>query len=118
VLTENRQVKQEPGLRRRWFEDDGLELIVWYGTAGDVDGFQLCYELADGGHALTWRRETGFARNRVDAGDATPLKNQTPVLTPEAGGSREEVAKRFRARSAGLESSLREMILHHLETGR
>ena len=56
MLRENRNVRQEPGHRRRWFEDDGLELIVWLDGADEVEGFQLCRA----GRALTWRRDVGF----------------------------------------------------------
>jgi len=43
MLTEFRQVKQEPGGRRRWFESDGLELIVWYGAESEIAGIQLFF---------------------------------------------------------------------------
>ena len=44
MLVEFPNVKQEGGAnRRRWFQGDGLELIVWYGTAGTPQGFQICY---------------------------------------------------------------------------
>ncbi len=117
MLTENRNVKQEPGARRRWFEDDDLELIVWYRPAGELEGFQLCYDEPDGAHALTWRQGAGFARNRVDGGDATPLKNETPVLTPDRKTPAKDVTALFRARSATIEVPLRELILRRLEAG-
>lgn len=38
MLKEFAGVKQEEaGLCRRWFEDDGMELIVWYGAARLTD---------------------------------------------------------------------------------
>jgi hypothetical protein len=117
VLTENRAVKQEQGGRRRWFEDDGLELIVWYRAPGEMEGFQLCYDQSDGMHALTWRQGAGFAHHRVDPGDTSPLKNETPVLAPHGRARCAEATALFRARSAGLEAPLRELILKELEAG-
>jgi hypothetical protein len=79
VLREIKSVKQERGTgRRRWFESDGLDLVVWLDASGNVTGFQLCYDFGQGEQALTWREGTGFAHSNVDAGDETPLKNRTP----------------------------------------
>ena len=54
MLSEFIGVRQEEvGLRRRWFEDDGMELVVWYDATGAVDGFQILYDRDDSEHALT-----------------------------------------------------------------
>ena len=110
MLTENRNVRQEPGHHRRWFEGDGLELIVWQDAHTAVDGFQLCRA----GQALTWRRGAGFVHTRVDEGDETPLKNLTPVLVPDGPVPWAELTAQFRAASATLEAGLRELILARL----
>ena len=110
MLAENRQVRQEPDHRRRWFEQDGLELIVWLDGQDGVEGFQLCRA----GHALTWRRAAGFAYSRVDEGDETPLKNLTPILVPNGAVPWAELTDVFRTSSATLDSPLRELILARL----
>src|SRR5689334_4469777 len=103
MLHEIKNVKQEPGPgQRRWFESDALELVVWYDPAGQVTGFQLCYDLRHGDHALTWRAGTGFAHAVVDSGEETPLKNQTPILTPEGDVPWQEIARLFDGESAEL----------------
>ena len=112
MLIENRNVRQEPGLRRRWFEDDGLELVVWEDAAGAVEGFQLC-RLE---HALTWRRDAGFTHARIDEGDTNPWKNLTPVLVPNGVVPWAEFTEKFRAGSATLEKNLRELVLARLAT--
>ena len=115
MLTEFRQVKQEPGGRRRWFESDGLELIVWYESDGEISGFQLCYgsgEKAE--HALTWRRGTGFAHHVVDSGDEDPERNETPVLLPDGAVPWQNVTALFAARSGTLEAELRALVLQRL----
>jgi hypothetical protein len=115
MLTEFRQVKQEPGGRRRWFESDGLELIVWYGADGGIAGFQLCY--GSGGlaeRALTWRRGAGFAHHLVDAGDDQPTRNETPVLLPDGAVPWEKLTALFAVRSPTLDADLRELVLQRL----
>jgi hypothetical protein len=111
VLHEIKNVKQERGAgRRRWFEADDLELVVWHDTSGHLTGFQLCYDLGQGEHALTWRPGTGFSHAVVDSGDATPLKNQSPVLTPDGDVPWQEIARLFDAQSESLEPKLRQLV--------
>src|SRR5512141_3472550 len=105
MFTEIRNVRQEGGTAgpRRWFESDGLDLVVWQDETGGLAGFQLCYDWGKGEHALTWRPGLGFAHNGVDGGDASPLKNLTPVLTTDGAVPWSEIAARFAERSASLE---------------
>jgi len=111
MLTESPQVRQEPGRSRRWFGDDQLELIVWLDEQEGVEGFQLCH----GAQALTWRRAAGFTAGRIDEGDATPLKNLTPVVEPGGAVAWAELTELFRARSVPIEAKFRELILSRLE---
>jgi len=111
VLHEIKNVKQERGAgRRRWFESDGLEVVVWFDRVGTVTGFQLCYDLGQGQHALTWRLRSGFVHSRVDPGDETPLANRTPVLQPAGQAPWIEIARLFDERSATLEPAIRDLI--------
>ena len=111
VLKEIRSVKQERGAgRRRWFESDGLELVVWQNSVGSCEGFQLCYDLGRGERALTWRPGTGFAHSAVDAGDETPLKNEAPILVPDGAVPWAEIGKLFGERGAGLDAELRKLV--------
>ena len=115
MLTENRNVKQEPGGRRRWFESDRLELIVWYGAPGAVEGFQLCHDRPDGKHALTWRSPSGFTYDRVNTGDTNPFKNETPVLLPDGIAPWTELIALFQTEAAQIDGPLRELILARLQ---
>ncbi len=111
MLHEIQNVKQEPGAgRRRWFESEDLEVVVWLDAADHVTGFQLCYDFGRGEHALTWREGAGFAHSVVDTGDATPLKNETPVLQPEDRVPWPDIARLFDRESATLEPGLRQLI--------
>lgn len=113
MLKEIRHVRQEPlAGHRRWFDDDilPLELIVWYDAANAVEGFQLCYNLGGGEHALTWRPEVGFAHNAVDTGSTGPFGNLTPILIPDGAVPWAELTQRFSASATTLEPALRELV--------
>ena len=115
MLHEILEVKQERGPgRRRWFESDGLDLIVCLDPAARVTGFQLCYDFGRGPRALTWRDGVGFAHSLVDSGDATPLRDETPVLLPAGDVPWVELARLFAARSEALEPELRRLVGEHL----
>ncbi len=113
VLKEFQKVRQEPGAgHRRWFEDQGLELIVWYGDDEKPEGFQLCYPGDDRRErALTWRPGAGFSHAKVDAGDTRPDKNLTPVLESDGAVPWAQVQELFAARSTDLEPAVRALVL-------
>jgi hypothetical protein len=115
VLREIKDVRQERGTgRRRWFESDGFDLVVWLDSHDTVDGFQICYNGDQGERALTWRRSEGFVHSAVDMGDDTPLKNQTPVLIPDGNVPWEDLLRRFEAHSGSLEPELRQVVRERL----
>ena len=116
MLAEFKNVKQEAGPnRRRWFQDETMELIVWYG-AGDIpEGFQICYPGTDDEErALTWREGQGFSHARVDGGDARPDKNLTPILVPDGAVTWSRVEAAFAERSAELEPAIRDFVSSRL----
>jgi hypothetical protein len=113
VFKEFHHVRQEPVTgHRRWFDDDvlPLELIVWYDAAGAVEGFQLCYDLGAGEHALTWRPAGGFSHSLVDTGSTGPFSNRSPVLVADGVVPWSDLSERFAGSSATLEPGLRELI--------
>lgn len=117
VLKEIRNVRQEPASgRRRWFDDDTLplEFIVWYDAAGAVEGWQICYDLGSGEHALTWRTAVGFAHNAVDSGSTGPFSNLTPILVPDGSVPWADLTQRFAGCSASLEPALRDQVTARL----
>jgi hypothetical protein len=111
MLQEFTGVRQEkrPG-RRRWFEADGLALVVWFDAANEIEGYQICYDFGSGGHALTWRPRAGFAHNGVDDGEGQPLRNATPILVPDGEVPWAELTERFAKHVGSLEPQLRDLI--------
>ena len=110
-------VKQERRQgRRRWFESDGLELVVWHDAADRLEGFQFCYDFGQGEHALTWRPGVGFAHSLVDTGDDLEQAGgkQTPILLPDGAVPWAALGAKFAERSATLEPELRQLISDRL----
>lgn len=117
MLRELSHIKADNGLRRRWFEDDYFDLIVWCDTVapGEIVRFQLCYDKRGRERALTWQQGLGFAHEAVDTGEAGPWDYRAPVLTKRAGRDAHEplppeLHALFAARSAHIERTLAEFI--------
>jgi hypothetical protein len=118
MFREFKNVKQEPGPgRRRWFESDHFDLVVWLEADDAIAGFQICYNVGAGEHALTWRRHSGFAHSTVDAGDTAFAHPRTPVLVPDGKVPWPEVTRLFEEHGGSLEPDLREFIRDKLRAG-
>jgi len=68
-------------LRRRYFDDDWLEVFVWLDDTNQIVGFKLCYDRHEGELAVTWRKDEGFELSPVHHGEETSLygRSQFPV---------------------------------------
>lgn len=113
MLVEFHGVKQEKGAatRRRWFQDEGMDLIVWF-AQDNPEGYQICYRGEDQRErALTWRSGQGFTHARVDTGDTRPDKNLTPILVKDGAVPWQRVQAEFSERAAALEPAIRDWVL-------
>jgi hypothetical protein len=79
-------------------------------------GFQLCYDLGAGEHALTWRDGGGFVHSKIDTGEDTAFANCTPILEPDGHGPLpwKDIARLFNQRSRTLEPALQGLIRDRL----
>ncbi len=119
MLTEFKGVTQQAGAGpRRWFEADGMELVVWYHSEGKPEGFQLCYVGRDRReHALTWREGQGFGHALVDGGDTRPDKNLTPILVRDGAVPWQWLRERFAGQAAELDVLVRGYVEARLQEG-
>jgi hypothetical protein len=105
-----RQVPKEG--RRRWFTDPTADLIVWYDKAGNIDGFQLCYDKGVHERALTWRRGFGYCHEKVDDGESEFWgMKMTPILVPDGAFNSADIAARFRRESAEIDPDIAKLVL-------
>lgn len=117
MLREFIHVRQEGGPgRRRWFESDELDLVVWFDAQDQVQGYQICYHRGGREYALTWRPYLGFAHDAVDSGDNRGGTGQklTPILFPDGAVPWDEITRRFAKNGAALEPELRNLVARTL----
>lgn len=93
---------------RKWCSDSEMDLIVWYGAAGVIVGFQLCYDKQGDEHALTWYFDKGFSHKRIDSGEQKGGMHHkmTPVLVPDGKFDGERLKSLFEERQEGLDAAL------------
>ena len=114
MFRELRRVAQVPGEpHRRWFEDDGLDLVVWSSPDGAIVGIQLSYEKGTNRErALTWFQDRGFSHMRVDDGENRPGKyKMTPILVPDGTFDADELLKIFESSSRSLEPAVSKAVV-------
>ncbi len=117
MFNEFKGVRQERAGRRRWFEAEDLELVLWLEARDEPIGFQLLYSRADGDRALTWRKESGFAHSRIDDGEGGRVK-QTPILMADGAVPWDEIERRFRAHAGSLDEEIATLVLTRLRARR
>ena len=104
-----RQIEGEP--RRRWFTDDHFDLVLWDDESRRIVGFQLCYDKQDDERAITWKENSGFSLNAVDAGEDRPGRYKgSPILVDGADFDAERVAAGFLGHSGELDSKSADFI--------
>jgi hypothetical protein len=120
MLQRIRGVRQDDADRERaWFQDEFFDLFVWTDAAGGVAAFQLCYDRQGNERVLAWRADGGFVHRRIDDGEASPLKNMSPILVMDDRFAAERVVEAFAERSRALDAPLRDFLLARIhEAGR
>jgi hypothetical protein len=100
---------------RRWFNDEHLDLFVWYDAGGRILGFQLCFDKqARIECALTYTEEAGYCFEQV-AAEASVCDLGSPVLFGASEFSRRRLLGQLSERGAVLERPLYEYLREKLE---
>src|SRR5262245_35090667 len=100
------QVPGEP--LRRWFQDDQLDLSVWFSPDGAIVGVQLSYDKGTyTERALTWFKDRGYSHMRVDDGENQAGKyKMTPILVPDGALDAAALLRVFESASGSLEPAI------------
>jgi hypothetical protein len=113
ALREIRNVRQVPGdRRRRWFESEDIDLIVWLDERGEPTSFQLCYDKGRRERALT--RDAGGALSHAVVDDGESRNSgykESPVLLAGASFDAERVERLFVEQGGGLPAGIVELVL-------
>jgi hypothetical protein len=106
--------QQDPALRRRWFRDEYFDIFTWETADGRIVSFQLCYDLPSYERVLSWGHARGYAHHRVADGESSPIKNMTPIMSPDGLLPLNIVLMEFDQRAVGLEAELRSFLRERL----
>ena len=108
-LRDVRQIENEH--RRRWFSDAFFDLIVWVDDAGEIVGFQLCYDKEGHQRALTWKSPSHYIHTGVDDGEDRPGRYKgTPILVVDGAFDRAAIGERFRQAAASIDPAIAELV--------
>lgn len=112
MLYEIKNVEQrEAYLRRRWFFDHQVDLLVWLDPKEEIHGFQLCYDKDDNPHALTWFEDKGYGHNKVDeSDDSLGRRRGSPILVADGVFESDRVAKIFKELSNDIEERISKFV--------
>ena len=82
--------------RRRWFDDEYFDLIVWFDKDDSVWGFQLCYDRERKPRALTWTRQYGYKHTGIDDGERlSGASKSSPVLVADGLFDAPSIGEKF-----------------------
>jgi hypothetical protein len=107
-----RQFPDDP--ERRWFSDDYFDLIVWFGKARAIIGFQICYNKPKDEHALTWYKDSGYIHNRIDDGERPGSPKGSPILVQDGMFDNSKIAEMFKERSGNIDPGIRTVVYRKL----
>jgi hypothetical protein len=113
--TNVQQINGEP--KRRWFENDYFDLIVWYADDDEIFGFQLCYDKDTIEKALTWKKSTGYTHRRIDTGEYSAMQYPaSPTLEKDGLFRKRKIADRFLKESAEIDPRIRMFVLKKIKS--
>ena len=105
-------LQREPN--RRWFSDDDFDLIVWFDAAATVVAIQLCYDKSRTERAVTWSLQRGHEHFRVDAGEDSPLRNETPLFVADGPFRKGRLVEMFMRAAEALDPAIRSFVVARL----
>ena len=115
-LREIPRVRQTPGsgLRRRWFTSRSADLFVWQDQAAEVVRFEYCFGKPHDEHSLSWSRKGGFRSAKVDDGEASAMRNRTPIAVSVPPFDLDEIAEQVERAAAEVDPEVYRVILRLL----
>ncbi|MHC4874671.1 MAG: hypothetical protein ACYTFY_22705 [Planctomycetota bacterium] len=117
MLKEITKIRQEGSGFRRWFQDENLELVVWYAdeTLQELKGFEFCYDKVNIEHALRITSDGFVSHTKIDSGDDNPTANKSPIHIPDGIIDKERILFSFKDNAAHLDEDLKNYVLAGIE---
>lgn len=115
MMREFAGLAQERTGHRRLFQDEDMELYLWYESeGGPLVGFQLCYDRKAEQKSITYMDGQGYLHSDIDEGDMRNV-NQSPILVQDGPFPAPRVSGLFRAGSEGLPARERDFVQRALD---
>ena len=108
-----KQRAREP--RRRWFQSEKLELIVWFDKSDRKIGFQFCYDKPRNEHALTWTDDDGYSHMAIDNGERG-VRSLSPILAPSGPVDEIRILELFTASSSNIPEDIKRFVVGKIES--
>jgi hypothetical protein len=109
-----KQILGEP--RKRWFEDNYFDLLVWQNELGQIVEFQLCYDKHHNQRSLIWNEQIGYVHNKVDDGENKPGKYKaSPILVDDVVFDFETIAEKFRNKSRDIDTKVSSFVFNKIK---
>lgn len=112
--------QRETGKYRRWFQDDFFDLYTWENYQGEMQSFQLCYDISDRQCSLFWTLQNGYRHEGVDTPEHKPGRAMSALLVQRDSVLVEGVISRFEAAALQLPDKIKRFVLekiHDYQTG-
>lgn len=110
-----RNAHREAGCR--WFRSEHADLYVWPEedeSGGVVGAFEYCYRKLDKEYRLNWDTRNGIRHARVEDGESSPLRNDSPLIVPGNPPDSAMAARHFREEGLGMDTRIYRFILNVL----
>jgi hypothetical protein len=79
-----------------------------------IVAIQLCYDKSSTERAVTWSPPRGHEHFRVDAGEDSPLRNETPLLVADGPSPKDRIAEMFLRAAEALDPAIRSFVVARL----
>ena len=116
MLREIPDVRQIPGEpRRRWFNDEAMDLYVWLDDSNECVGFQLTYGKPRAEKAFTWKAGDRYSHLGVDDGARPGRHPGSPILVPDGVFDAAGVLPEFRERAGHMDAEVADFVAAKIE---
>ena len=107
--------QKEKGIFRRWFQNDYFDIIVWYNLNTKlIHGFQLCYNISQDEHSLTWMADQGFTHSKIDDGKRPFRHPSAPLLIEDGLFPAEIILNKFIDSCIDIDKNISRLIINKI----
>jgi len=96
---------------RRWYQDERMDLFVWFNDEDDIVRFQLAYDKPRSEKAIDWKHDRGFTHSRIDDSTDPSHHPGSPLMISGGVFAKKRVIAEFRERATNIEPRVATFVL-------